>query len=83
MSVRRIVTLVGLIFSVAALAFSVGSWATQRSIERQLAHNDARVTELRDDMARAILEIRQAETAATPSPTNGERQAEVVHADAA
>jgi S1-C subfamily serine protease len=83
MSVRRLVTLVGLIFSIAALAFSFGSWTAQRSIERQLARNDARVTALRDDMARAILQIRQAETAATPSATNGQRQPDVVPAGSA
>jgi hypothetical protein len=45
-----------------------------------LANNDARVTALRDDMARAILQMRQTETAATPSGTNGQRQPEVVPA---
>jgi len=64
----------------AALAFSFGSWTAQRSIAQQLAKNDARVTALRDDMARAILQIRQTETAATPSGTNGERQPAVVPA---
>ena len=80
MSVRRSITFAGLIFSLAALAFSFGSWTAQRSIAQQLASNDARVTALRDDMARAILQIRQAETAATPSGTNGQRQPEVVPA---
>jgi len=49
---------------------------------QQLANNDARVSALRDDMARAIIEIRKAETAATPSGTNG-RQPEVVPAGGA
>ena len=80
MSVRRTITYAGLTFSLAALAFSFGSWTAQRSIAQQLASNDARVTALRDDMARAILEMRQAETAAIPSATNGERQPEVVPA---
>ena len=80
MSVRRTITYAGLTFSLTALAFSFGSWTAQRSIAQQLASNDARVTALRDDMARAILEMRQAETAATPSATNGERQPEVVPA---
>jgi len=79
-SVRRTITYAGLTFSLAALAFSFGSWTAQRSIAQQLASNDARVTALRDDMARAILEMRQAETAAIPSATNGERQPEVVPA---
>jgi Trypsin-like peptidase domain len=77
-SVRRTVTYAGLTFSLTALAFSFGSWTAQRSMAQQLASNDARVAELRDDMARAILQFRQAETAATPSGTNGERQPEVV-----
>jgi hypothetical protein len=70
-SVRRLIIYAGLTFSLAALAFSFGSWTAQQAIARQLASNDARVAELRDDMARAILEFRQAETAATPSGTNG------------
>jgi S1-C subfamily serine protease len=78
-SVRRSITYIGLTFSLTALAFSFGSWTAQQSISRQLAQNDARVTALRDDMARTILEIRQAETA-KPSPTNGQRQPEVVPA---
>ena len=56
MSVRRSITYAGLTFSLAALAFSFGSWTAQRSIAQQLASNDARLTALRDDMARAILE---------------------------
>ena len=83
MSVRRTITYAGLTFSLAALAFSFGSWTAQRSIAQQLANNDARLTALRDDMARAILSIRQAETAATPSGTNGQRQPEVVPAGGA
>ena len=79
MSVRRSIIYVGLTVSLAALAFSFGSWTAERSIAAQLASNDARVTALRDDMARAILQIRQTETAATPSGTNG-RRAEVVTA---
>jgi S1-C subfamily serine protease len=82
-SVRRSVLYAGLTFSLASLAFSFGSWSAQRSIAQQLAGNDARVAALRDDMARAIIQIRQAETAATPSGTNGERQPEVVPAGGA
>jgi len=79
-SVRRTIAYAGLTFSLVALAFSFGSWTAQRSIAQQLANNDARVTALRDDMARAIIQIRQADTAATPSGTNGQRQPEVVPA---
>jgi hypothetical protein len=78
-SIRRSITYAGLTFSLAALAFSFGSWTAQRAIALQLEKNDERVTALRDDMARAILEIRQAKTAGTPSGTNG-RQPEVVTA---
>ena len=80
MSLRRSIAYAGLTFSLAALAFSFGSWTAERSIAQQLARNDARVSALRDDMARAILQIRQTETAATPSGTNGQRQPEVVPA---
>ncbi len=83
MSVRRTVLYAGLAFSLASLAFSFGSWSAQRSMAQQLANNNARVTALRDDMARAIIQIRQTETAATPSGTNGERQPEVVPAGGA
>ena len=83
MSVRRTIAYAGLTFSLVALAFSFGSWTAQRSIAQQLANNDARVTALRDDMASAILQMRQAETAATPSGTNGQRQPEVVPAGGA
>ena len=83
MSVRRSVLYAGLTFSLASLAFSVGSWSAQRSMAQQLANNDARVASLRDDMARAIIQIRQTETAATPSGTNGQRQPEVVPAGGA
>jgi hypothetical protein len=77
-SVRRPVLYIGLIFSVASLAFSFGSWTAQRQITQQLAANDARVSELRDDMARSILEIRGERPFA--SGTQGERQPDVVSA---
>jgi S1-C subfamily serine protease len=79
MSVRRSVIYAGLTFSVASLAFSLGSWSAQRTIAQQLAANDTRLTELRDDMARSILEIRQ-EQRPVPSATDGRRQPEVVTA---
>ncbi len=79
MSVRRSVLYVGLIFSVASLAFSFGSWTTQRQIARQIAANDARVSALRDDMARSILEMR-GDLPRSASGTRGDRQPEVVAA---
>ena len=54
MSVRRIVIYSGLTFSVASLAFSMGSWTAQRHIEEKLAENDARLTALSADLARGI-----------------------------
>ncbi len=73
MSVRRSVLYAGLTFSLASLAFSLGSWTSQRSIERQLADNDARLIALRDDVARSILQSRQAQ-APRPSGTAGDQQ---------
>jgi hypothetical protein len=57
-SVRRSIIYIGLAFSLASLAFSSGSWLTQRQMSEQLAANDARLTALRDEMARSILEMR-------------------------
>jgi hypothetical protein len=79
LSVRRSVLYVGLIFSVASLAFSFGSWTTQRQIAQQIAANDARVSALRDDVARSILEMR-GDLPRSASGTRGERQPEVVAA---
>ena len=76
--VRRIVIYSGLIFSLASLAFSLGSWTAQRQMKQQIASNDARVTALRDEMARSILEMRG--ELAFPSATKGQRQPEVVAA---
>lgn len=78
MSVRRSVLYAGLTFSLAALAFSVGSWSAQRQMSKQIAENDARVAALRDDMARNILQLHQAQ--ATPAGTNGQRQPAIVNA---
>jgi hypothetical protein len=78
LSVRRSVLYIGLIFSVASLAFSFGSWTTQRQMSQQIAANDARVNALRDDMARSILEMRG--DSPYTSGTHGERQPDVVAA---
>lgn len=78
MSVRRSIILVGLTFSLASLAFSFGSWTTQRRLAQQIADNEARLTVLRDDMARSILEMRGG--AGLPSGTYGEHQPDVVAA---
>jgi hypothetical protein len=78
LSVRRSVIYVGLTFSLASLAFSFGSWSAQRQMSQQIAANDARLAELRDDVARSILEMRGDLPYA--SPTAGQRQPEVVAA---
>ncbi len=77
MSIRRSVVYTGLTFSLASLAFSFGSWSAQRQFAQRLADNDARVTALRDDMARSILQIRQEQ--GRPLGTGG-HQPEVVQA---
>lgn len=76
MSVRRTIIYAGLIFSVASLAFSFGSWTAQRSMALKLAENDVRVEALRGEMA-SILQARQAE-APRPSGTTGERSLDAV-----
>ena len=81
MSVRRSVLYVGLTFSLASLAFSLGSWTTQRQMSQQIAANDARVSALRDNLARSILEIRGEQPFA--SGTKGQRLPEVVAAGGA
>ena len=78
MSVRRSLLYVGLAFSLAALAFSFGSWSAQRQMARHIADNDARLTALRDEMARNIVEMRGAVPSA--SGTLGQRHPEVVAA---
>jgi hypothetical protein len=78
LSVRRSVIYIGLTFSLASLAFSFGSWVTQRQMVRQLADNDARFAALRDEMARSILEMRGG--IALPSGTKGQNLGDVVAA---
>jgi len=58
LSIRRSVIYVGLTFSLASLAFSFGGWVTQRQMAQQLAANDARLTALRDEVSRSIVEMR-------------------------
>jgi S1-C subfamily serine protease len=75
---RRLIIYAGLIFSLASLAFSLGSWSAQRTIAQRIADNDIRLAALRDDVARSILEMRQSQP--VPSGTKGDRQPEVVTA---
>jgi hypothetical protein len=74
LSIRRSVLYAGLTFSLSSLAFSFGSWVTQRQMAEQIASNDAQLASL----TRSILEIRQGGAAA--SGTAGERLPEVVPA---
>jgi hypothetical protein len=78
MSVRRLFIYAGLTFSVAALAFSAGTWLSHRALAQHLAANDAEVAALRDDVARSILQIRQAQAA--PFGTAGSPDGEIVGA---
>jgi hypothetical protein len=78
MSVRRTALYAGLTFSLTALAFSLGGWFTNRALAQQLANNDARVQALRDDLARSILQMREAQRG--PAGTDGLRNPEVVPA---
>ena len=81
MSIRRSLIYAGLTFSLASLAFSFGSWSTQQQFARRLADNDARLTALRDDMARNILQMRQEQ--GQPLGTGGHQTADVVPATGA
>jgi hypothetical protein len=79
MSVRRSTLYVGLTFSLASLAFSLGSWTAQRHMARQIADNEARVAALSDDVARGILELRDGRPRGL-SGTDGQRYPEIVGA---
>jgi hypothetical protein len=57
--IRRRVLTVGLTASLVVLSFAFGAWSSQRRIERQVAANDARIAELRDEMARNVLQTRR------------------------
>jgi hypothetical protein len=77
-SVRRSLLYAGLTFSLASLAFSLGSWSAQRNMAQQLANNDARLSALSDDLARNIVKMREAQP--RPDGTVGHLQPEVVSA---
>ena len=55
-TIRRRFTLLVLTFGLAAGCFALGAWVSQARVERQLAANDARIAELRDQMARSLLQ---------------------------
>jgi hypothetical protein len=77
-SIRRTIVYAGLTFSLASLAFSFGSWSAQRSMAERLADNDARLVALQQAVARSILKERESHAGA--SGTDGQRQPEVVTA---
>lgn len=73
---RRLARQFGVVASVAALAFSLGSWLTHRSMQGRMADNDARLASQLDRMATGILQMRQAQ--APPDGTTGQPAPEVV-----
>lgn len=79
MSVRRFILYSGLVFGGASLCFALGAYTAQRSMSLQLAENDARISALRDEMARNILNIRQSQ-AGRASATGGQREPDAVGA---
>ena len=82
MSVRRSIAYTGLAISGALLCFVVGAYTAQHSMSLQLAENGARISALRDEMARSILQIRQSQASRTAA-TDGQREPEVVGASGA
>ena len=82
MSARRFIAYTGLAVGGAILFFALGAYSAQHSMSLQLAENDARIAALRDDMARNILSIRQAQSGRA-SGTDGRREPDVVSASGA
>ncbi|HXH23893.1 MAG TPA: serine protease [Vicinamibacterales bacterium] len=78
MTVRRSVLYAGLTFSLASLAFSLGSWSAQRRIAQQLAESDAQLAALRGHIARRLLQA--GDEIPTTSGTLGQRQPDIVAA---
>jgi hypothetical protein len=79
MSARRFIAYTGLAVGGAILFFALGAYSAQHSMSLQLAENDARIAALRDDMARNILSIRQAQSSRA-SGTDGRREPDAVSA---
>lgn len=71
MSTRRSLVYTGLALFSAILCFGLGSFTASHLMARQIANNDAQIAALRDEMARNILAIRQAETSDEAAGTNG------------
>jgi S1-C subfamily serine protease len=79
-TIRRRV-LLGTLGACVALSFLLGAWASQVRIERQIAENDARIVELRDQMARSVLQTRR-ERVGRSLGTDGNASPDVVASDA-
>ena len=79
LSARRFIAYTGLAFSGAVLCFTLGAYSAQHSMSLQLAENDARIAALQDEMARSILQIRQAQNGRTAA-TDGSQLPDVVGA---
>jgi hypothetical protein len=77
MSVRRVIAYTGLALTGATFCFVLGAYSAQQTMSLQLAENDANIAALRDEMARSILQIRQAQSGRA-SGTDGQREPEVV-----
>ena len=80
MSVRRSVLYAGLALSLASLGFGLGSWSVHRQMTAQIAINDAKLADLRDDLVRGILRQQADSGVASGTGTAGQRQPEVVPA---
>jgi hypothetical protein len=77
MSARRLTVVSAVVLCFALIFFSLGSWSTQRVMAEQIAANDRRVAALHDEMALAILQIRQAR-GTRPAGTDGQGAPEAV-----
>jgi Trypsin-like peptidase domain len=75
MAGRRSFSYAVLTVSLAALAFSLGTWVTHRALAERLADSDARMAALFDHMARGILQIRQTQAPESPA---GQKSARAV-----
>ena len=57
---RRRPLFTGAAIGLGVLCFSLGAWSSQLRIEAQIANNDAHIAQLRDQLARTVLEARRA-----------------------
>jgi hypothetical protein len=59
-TIRRRPLVIGLSLGLGLLCFALGAWSSQLRVEQQIAENDARIANLRDEMVRSVLETRRA-----------------------